>query len=83
MPWSEARRAPPRLRSTVFGIYFGLSQEGMSVSKPVAGQFMDLCGIGQVFHALIVGGIALSLLVLLWAKMSRDNYRAASHDNSS
>jgi FSR family fosmidomycin resistance protein-like MFS transporter len=75
-------RTPARLRSTIFGIYFGLSQEGMSVTQPVVGQLMDLFGIVQVFHLLAIGSIALSVLVLIWAKMTRDNYRAASHDNS-
>lgn len=75
-------RTPPHLRSTVFGIYFGLSQEGMSVAQPVAGQFMDLFGIVPVFHALAVGSIGLSVLVLLWAKMTRDSCRVAGHDNS-
>lgn len=76
-------RTPPRLRSTVFGIYFGLSQEGMSITQPIVGQFMDLFGIVQVFHVLAVGSIALSVLVLLWAKLARDNRQAASYDNSS
>jgi FSR family fosmidomycin resistance protein-like MFS transporter len=76
-------RTPPQLRSTVFGIYFGLSQEGMSVAQPIAGQFMDLFGIVRVFYALAIGSIVLSVLVLFWAKMTRDNCQVASHDNSS
>ena len=71
-------RTPPQFRSTIFGIYFGLSQEGMSVTQPVAGQFMDVFGIVQVFHVLAIGSIALSVLSLFWAKMTRDNTRTAS-----
>ena len=70
-------RTPPQLRSMVYGIYFGLSQEGMSVTQPIVGQFMDLFGIVQVFYVLAIGSIALSVLVLFWAKMTRDNYQAA------
>lgn len=44
---------------------------------------MDLFGIVQVFHLLAIGSIALSVLVLIWAKMTRDNYQVASRDNSS
>ncbi len=71
-------RTPPQLRSTVFGIYFGLSQEGMSVTQPIAGQFMDVFGIVQVFYVLAISSVALSVLVLFWAKMTRDNYQATS-----
>ena len=72
-------RTPPQLRSMVYGIYFGLSQEGMSVTQPIVGQFMDLFGIVEVFHVLAIGSIALSVLVLFWARMTKDNFR----DNSS
>jgi hypothetical protein len=65
-------RTPPQLRSTVFGIYIGLSQEGVSILQPIAGQFMDVFGIVQVFYVLAMGSIALSVLVLFWAKLSRD-----------
>jgi FSR family fosmidomycin resistance protein-like MFS transporter len=70
-------RTPSQFRSTVFGIYFGLSQEGMSVTQPIAGQYMDVFGIVPVFYVLAIGSIALSLLVLFWAKMTRDNYQAS------
>lgn len=76
-------RTPPQLRATVFGIYFGLSQEGMSVTQPIVGQFMDVFGIVQVFYVLAIGSIALSVLVLFWAKMTGDNYQITSSDNIS
>lgn len=56
---------PPQLRATVFGIYFGLGMEGMSLVQPVAGHFMDIFGITQVFHIIALISIALSLVVLL------------------
>ncbi len=76
-------RTPPQLRSMMFGIYFGLSQEGMSVTQPIVGQFMDLFGIVQVFHVLGIGSSALSLLVLFWAKMTKDDYQTTGPDNIS
>jgi len=68
-------RTPPQLRSMVYGIYFGLSQEGMSVTQPIVGQFMDLFGIVKVFHVLALGSIALSVLVLFWARMTKDKFQ--------
>jgi len=54
--------SPPRLRATVFGIYFGLSMEGTSLLQPLAGYFMDIFGIINVFHVLALVSIALSLV---------------------
>ena len=56
---------PPQLRGIVFGIYFGLGMEGMSLVQPVAGHFMDIFGIVEVFHIIALISIALSLVVLL------------------
>ncbi|MFC2062904.1 MFS transporter [Chloroflexota bacterium] len=60
---------PMYLRSTVFGIYFGLSMEGMSLVQPVAGHFMDAFGIVDVFQIIAFIGIALSLISLLMVKI--------------
>ena len=62
---------PPHLRATVFGIYFGLSMEGMSLMQPVAGHFMDIYGITEVFHYIALASIALSLATLLLVKRPR------------
>ncbi len=59
---------PPRLRATIFGIYFGLGMEGMSLMQPVAGHFMDIFGIIDVFNVIALVCIALSLTALLLAK---------------
>ncbi len=59
---------PPQLRGTVFGIYFGLSMEGMSLAQPVVGHFMDVFGIIEVFHIIALISIALSLVALLLVK---------------
>lgn len=54
--------SPPRLQATVFGIYFGLGMEGNSLIQPVAGRFMDIIGIAQVFNAIAWISIAFSAL---------------------
>ena len=59
---------PPQLRGIVFGIYFGLGMEGISLVQPVAGPFMDIFGIVEVFHIIALISIALSLVVLLLVK---------------
>jgi MFS family permease len=61
-------KTPPQLRATVFGIYFGLNQEGMSLVQPVAGHFMDLFGILDVFHFIALMSIGLSLAALVLAR---------------
>ncbi len=64
--------SPPQLRATVFGIYFGLSMEGSSLLQPVAGYFMDIFGIIDVFHVIALICIALSivgLLLIKWPKL--------------
>jgi len=59
---------PPQLMSTIFGIYFGLALEGMSLMQPVAGHFMDIFGIVEVFNGIALTSIVLSLVALLLAK---------------
>jgi len=59
---------PPHLRGTVFGIYFGLSMEGMSLLQPAVGYFMDIFGIIEVFNVIALIGIALSVVTLFLAK---------------
>lgn len=59
---------PPHLRATVFGIYFGLSMEGMSLVQPVAGHFMDIFGIVEVFTVIALISVGLSLVALFLAK---------------
>jgi MFS family permease len=59
---------PPQLRATMFGIYFGLSMEGMSLAQPVAGYFMDIFGIAAVFTVIALISVGLSLAALLLAR---------------
>ena len=59
---------PPQLMSTIFGIYFGLAFEGMSLMQPIAGHFMDIFGIVEVFNGIALTSIVLSLVALLLAK---------------
>ncbi len=65
---------PPHLRATVFGIYFGLGMEGMSLLQPVAGHFMDIFGSIEIFHIIALISLTLSLAALLiakWPKLHR------------
>ncbi|MBW1996537.1 MAG: MFS transporter [Deltaproteobacteria bacterium] len=55
---------PQEFRSTVFGIYFGLSMEGMSLLQPVAGHFMDKVGIIDVFHIIALISCIFSVMAL-------------------
>ena len=59
---------PSQMRATVFGIYFGLSMEGMSFLQPVAGFFMDKFGIAAVFDVVALSSVALSVLALFLIK---------------
>ncbi len=59
---------PPQLRATMFGIYFGLSMEGMSLAQPIAGYFMDILGIAEVFTFIALISIGLSVASLILAK---------------
>lgn len=56
---------PPHLRATIFGIYFGLSMESMTVAQPIVGHFMDIFGIVEVMHLIALISIALSVMSLL------------------
>ena len=58
---------PTRLKATVFGIYFGLSMEGMSLMQPVAGHFMDIFGIVEVFRFIALASVGVSLAALILA----------------
>ena len=59
---------PALMRGTVFGIYFGLGMEGMSLLYPMAGFFMDEFGILSVFNGIALSSVALSILTLLLMK---------------
>lgn len=55
---------PPSLSATMFGIYFGLGTEGVSLIQPIAGSLMDIYGIDTVFRLLAIAGLALSVICL-------------------
>ncbi|MBA7622673.1 Sialic acid transporter NanT [subsurface metagenome] len=61
-------RVPPRLMATIFGFYFGLGLEGQSLVQPIAGYFMDIFGIVEIFNVIALTSIGLSLVALLLAK---------------
>ncbi len=60
--------APPQLRATVFGIYFGFGMEGSSLIQPVAGHFMDIIGIDGVFNIIAFVSVALSAVAVFLAR---------------
>jgi MFS family permease len=67
--------SPPEYRSTIFGIYFGLSMEGISLLQPVAGHFMDILGIAEVFHIIALVNVALSILSLILIRKPLDGQK--------
>ena len=58
---------PPHLRATVYGIFFGLCTEGVSLIQPVAGHFMDVFGIAEVFSGIALTSLGLSAVALFLA----------------
>lgn len=58
-------KTPHYLRATVFGIYFGLGQEGQSLLQPAVGHMMDILGTTNVIHIIAWISIGISLLALL------------------
>ncbi|MFH1382057.1 MAG: MFS transporter [Chloroflexota bacterium] len=70
-------RTPQYLRSTVFGIYFGLSQEGQSLLQPAVGQMMDTFGVINVTHVIAWISVGMSLIALSLLKQRKNsNYTA-------
>ena len=57
---------PHQFRATVIGFYFFLSSEGRSLAQPIAGYFMDIWGIVQVFNVIALITIMLSVVTLFW-----------------
>jgi FSR family fosmidomycin resistance protein-like MFS transporter len=57
---------PPKIRATVFGIYFGFGQQGSSIMQPVAGNLMDNVGISSAYNLIsyITMGFSLVSLVI-------------------
>ncbi|MFH1031784.1 MAG: hypothetical protein V1767_04405, partial [Chloroflexota bacterium] len=58
---------PAHIRATVFGIYFGIGQEGSSLMQPLVGYFADIIGIYGVFGVLAYVGIGVSVLAIIVA----------------
>ena len=55
---------PPKIRATVFGIYFGFGQQGSSIMQPIAGNYMDNVGISSAFNIISYITVGFSLLSL-------------------
>jgi MFS transporter, FSR family, fosmidomycin resistance protein len=58
---------PPKIRATVFGIYFGFGQQGSSIVQPIAGNYMDTYGITGVYNVISYITLGFSLLALVVA----------------
>jgi hypothetical protein len=58
---------PPKIRATVFGIYFGFGQQGSSIIQPIAGGYMDKVGMTGVYDVIAYITMSLSLLSLVMA----------------
>ncbi|MFC1914261.1 MFS transporter [Chloroflexota bacterium] len=56
---------PIHMKATVFGIYFGLSMESMTLVQPLVGYFMDIYGVEEAFHFMALISVVLSLFALL------------------
>lgn len=59
---------PSHFRATVTGIYIGLGMEGTSIIQPIAGRFMDIWGIAQVFNIIALISVGLSVVAPFLAK---------------
>ena len=58
---------PPKIRATVFGIYFGFGQQGSSIVQPIAGNYMDTYGITGVYNVISYITLGFSFLALVVA----------------
>ena len=58
---------PPKIRATVFGIYFGFGQQGSSIIQPIAGNYMDMVGISGVYNVISYITMGFSLVALVVA----------------
>ena len=64
-------RTPHYLRATVFGLYFGLSQEGQSLLQPAVGELMDVFGSIDVIHVIAWVSVGMSVLAVLLIRKFR------------
>ena len=62
---------PHYIRSTIFGVYFGLSMEGQSLLQPAVGHLIDQFGINEIFQIITIISIVLSVLALLLLRKPR------------
>jgi hypothetical protein len=52
----------------MFGIYFGIGQQGQSLLQPAYGGIMDAVGMPAVFHGTALLSLAVAVIGLLVAK---------------
>ena len=58
---------PPKIRATVFGIYFGFGQQGSSIIQPIAGNYMDNVGPASAYNVISYITMGFSFLALVVA----------------
>ncbi len=61
-------KTPLNLHGIVFGIYFGIGQQGQSLLQPVYGGLMDMLGIANIFFYVALISVATSIVTLFMAK---------------
>jgi len=61
-------KTPLRMHGLVFGIYFGIGQQGQSLLQPVYGVFMDMAGISNVFFIVGLISMATSIVTVFIAR---------------
>ena len=58
---------PPKIRATVFGIYFGFGQQGSSIIQPIAGNYMDNVGPASAYNVISYITLGFSFIALVVA----------------
>jgi len=61
-------KTPLHLHGIVFGIYFGIGMQGMSLLQPVYGSLMDMLGISNFFLIIALISVAISIVTIFLAK---------------
>jgi MFS transporter, FSR family, fosmidomycin resistance protein len=61
-------KTPLKLHGIVFGMYFGIGQQGQSLLQPVYGGFMDMLGINNVFLIVALISVATAIVTVFLAK---------------
>jgi FSR family fosmidomycin resistance protein-like MFS transporter len=61
-------KTPVYLQGMIFGIYFGIGQQGQSLLQPAYGWIMDVVGMPAVFQVTALLSLAVAVISMLVAK---------------